>query len=154
MTDDHMLSGLKRKRAEIAGIIADHERKAREWRAALGHVDAVLRMISSELDPASIPTRHIRRETTYMAGPDLARHCMDMLRKAEGVSITAKSIIDAAIELHGVPETPHMRHLIADRLRRYLTDKASAGVVVKHGMTHNARWSLSVSLPVPQDDAT
>ena len=47
----HAMHALKRKRAQIAGFIADNERKARDWRVALVHVDATLKLFDAELDP-------------------------------------------------------------------------------------------------------
>lgn len=42
--NDHVISGLIRKRAEIAGRINRAEAEARKLRAELAHVDAVLRL--------------------------------------------------------------------------------------------------------------
>jgi hypothetical protein len=35
MADNHTLAGSRRKRSQIAGIIVDHEKKVRHWKASL-----------------------------------------------------------------------------------------------------------------------
>ena len=142
MTKDSVaINGLKRKRAEIAGIVADHERKARHWKAALAHVDATLRLFSSEIDPQAIPGKRPYRQSRYFSGSELARFCMDQLRLA-AEPIPAAAIYEAAVKAHGIPADARTRVTLTERILRYLREKQEAGTVAKHGVTHDARWSL------------
>jgi hypothetical protein len=140
---NHTVWGLKRKRAEIAGIVADHERKLKHWRAALLNVDAVLRLMDSELDPTQIPGKRLHRRTKYLPGAELARYAMDELRKADWTPITTNAIVDAAMAFHAIPDKLQVRLSLMDRLGRYLREKEEAGEVVRHGPTHDARWTLT-----------
>src|SRR5690242_1285261 len=68
----YAVHALKRKRAQIAGYIADHERKARDWRVALAHVDATLKLFDDELDPEVILPKRVHRKTRYFRGKSSA----------------------------------------------------------------------------------
>jgi hypothetical protein len=48
MAEPHVVSALMAKRSEVAGLIADLERKAPQQRADLVHVDAVLRLYAPQ----------------------------------------------------------------------------------------------------------
>ena len=55
---DHVVSGLVAKRAELAGVIDQLQRQLDQYRADLTHIDGVLRILASDLDPETIrPTR-------------------------------------------------------------------------------------------------
>ncbi|MDP1751803.1 MAG: hypothetical protein Q8L22_20320 [Reyranella sp.] len=157
MPEVHTLAGLKRKRAQIAGIIADHEKKARHWKAALTHVDATLRLFSSEIDPETIPAKRMYRASRYFSGDELARFCLDQLRRASA-PITAGAIYGAAVKAHGIPTDARAKVTITERILRYMREKQEAGMVEKHGITHDAKWSLANAdfnavLPLLPDDA-
>jgi hypothetical protein len=50
MAETHVVSALMARRSEVAGTIADLERRAAQQRADLVHVDAVLRLYCSDAD--------------------------------------------------------------------------------------------------------
>ncbi len=65
MAEPHVVSALVAKRSEVAGLIADLERKAAQQRADLVHVDAVLGLYAPELEPDCIPSRAARRRNGW-----------------------------------------------------------------------------------------
>ena len=138
---NHTVAGLKRKRAEIAGIVADHERKLKHWREMLVHVDAVLRLMDGGIDPASIRPLRVQRRTKYLPGAELARHAMDEMRRA-GRPLAVRELVDSAIAQPDVPDTLQARLSLKDRLGRWLKDKAEAGEMVRVGPAHNPTWAL------------
>jgi hypothetical protein len=121
--------------------VADHEKKARHWKKALAQVDATLRLFSTEIDPEAIPGKRPHRQSRYFNGAELARFCMDQLRQA-AEPIPATAIYDAAVKAHGIPDDARTRVTLTDRILRYLREKQEAGTVIKHGVTHDARWML------------
>ena len=139
----HAVHALRRKRAQIAGLIRDHERKARDARAALLHLDATLKLFDPNGDPEQILPKRVHRKSRYFDGPELARHCMDELRKAEGNPISAADIFDGAKTLHSIADKPFIRTALTERILNYLREKQQEGMVQKHGVTHDARWSLA-----------
>lgn len=142
MGDTYVIAGLRRKRAQIAGFIADHERKAREWRASLVQLDATLKLFAADLDPETIPSKRPHRQSPLFNGAELARLCLDQLREA-AEPISAGAIYEAAVRLHGIPTDPRAKTATVERILRYLREKQEAGLVQKHGITHDARWSLT-----------
>jgi hypothetical protein len=143
MSDSFVLSGLKRKRAQIAGFIADHERKARDWRAALVHVDATLKLFDDTLDPEIIRPKRVHRKSRYFDGPELARLIQGELRKADGTPLTTLALFDAAIRTGDIPSQPHLRVTLKERIIKYLNLKAEQGLIVRVGLSHQATWKLS-----------
>ena len=55
MSDTHLVSALRRKRAEIGGYIRDLEQKIKRQRTALAHVDATILLFSPGMNPDAIP---------------------------------------------------------------------------------------------------
>jgi len=63
MADPHVISALRAKRGEVAGLIFDLERQIAQCRADLVHLDSVLRLYQPERDPTEIrPKRSVQRE--------------------------------------------------------------------------------------------
>ena len=90
------IAALKRKRAELAGLIAATEKRAAELRADLLHIDNALRIMNSPDDPALIPARKPRpRNRGYFVHGELSRRIYDALRTRETVS--AAEIADIAL---------------------------------------------------------
>ena len=142
MGDTYTIAGLPEKRARIAGIIADHEKKMAGWRNALRHLDATIRLFDAELDPDRIPRIRPYRQSENFYGPPLARFVLDQLRQASG-PIAAFDIYRAAIDAHGLDSDAQTKTATVERILRYLRQKAADGLVQKHGTTHDVRWSLT-----------
>ncbi len=92
MSEPHIVSTLRRKRAEIGGCIRDMELQIERQRAALAHIDATIRLFSPDADPEAIPPKRTYRRTRYFARGELSRLCLDVLRKAQGKPITAVEV--------------------------------------------------------------
>jgi hypothetical protein len=83
MTDysnNHAVSRLISKRAELAGMIAHLEQEIDQCRADLTHIDGALRVPRTDFDPETIPPRRRYARTRYFARNELSRLCMDILR--------------------------------------------------------------------------
>lgn len=105
------------------------------------HRDATLRLFSEEIDPETIPGKRPYRQNTLFSRSELARFVMDQLRQASE-PLAATAIYDAAVKAHGIPEDARTRVTLTERILRYLREKQEAGMVEKHGITHDARWAL------------
>jgi len=71
-SDTHVVTALRRKRAEVSGHIADLERKITRQRVNLAHIDATIRLFSPDTDPNAIPPKRTYRRTRYFAKGELA----------------------------------------------------------------------------------
>ena len=112
-------------------------------RANLAHIDATIKVFAPDLNPNSIPPKRRYRRSRYFAKGELFRRCLDMLRVAAGIPITAPEIAKAAMADKGMSThdtallgaVTEMVLLSLGRLRR-------RGVVVKTGTSRDAKWAL------------
>jgi hypothetical protein len=88
MTEPHVVSALRAKRAEISGHIHELEKKIGRFRASLLHVDASLQLFSLGTDHDAIPPKRPYRRTRYFAARELSRRCLDTLREANPTPMT------------------------------------------------------------------
>src|ERR1700736_3470010 len=82
MTDTHVISALRLKRAEISGYIHDLEKRIARQRASLANLDATIKLFSPGTNPDSIPPKRAYRRTRYFAHNELSRLTQDALRTA------------------------------------------------------------------------
>jgi hypothetical protein len=59
----HLVAGLIAKRRELVGVIAELERQVAQHRADLTHIDGVLRVLATNLDPESIKPKRLYRRS-------------------------------------------------------------------------------------------
>lgn len=146
MTETHVVSALRAKRAEISGYIHDLEKKVRTWRARLAHIDASIKIFSPETDPDAIPMRRTYRRSGYFKKGEMARLCLDELRKADGKSITATAIVAAILGHKRLPKgDPALAASLNERVLTYLREMRKRRAVIKTGTTKDAKWALDGS---------
>src|SRR6202011_2025064 len=102
MTDSHVISALRRKRAEISGHIHDLEKRIARQRANLANLDATIKLFSPGIDPDAIPPKRVYRRTRYFAHNELSRLTQDALRIASG-PLTSAGIAVAVVQAKGMP---------------------------------------------------
>jgi hypothetical protein len=134
------VAALQRKRAEIAGIIADMEKRIAAHRADLVHIDNALRLMNSPIAGEAIPARRPRpRNTGYFTHGELSRRIYDALRTRETVSaaeLADVALADKRIEDVGVRATFVGRFLVR------LDQMALRGHVERIGGGQGVRWQL------------
>jgi len=140
MSETHVVSALRNKRAEVAGHIHDLEKKVRVWRARLAHIDETLRIFSPETDPEAIPAKRTYRRARYFSRGEFARLCSDALRKADG-PVTTAEIVASVLSTKGLPNS--LAPILTEKALAYLRTKLATSSVVKTGATQGARWSLA-----------
>jgi hypothetical protein len=140
MSETHVVSALRKKRAEVAGHVHDLEKKVRTYRARLAHIDETIKIFSPATDPEAIPAKRTYRRARYFSRGEFARLCMDELRKAEGPLTTAE-IVAGVIAAKGLPEG--LVANLTEKTLAYLRTKLATASVVKTGTTQGARWALA-----------
>ena len=98
---DHVVSGLIAKRAELAGVIDQLQRQIDQHRADLTHIDGVLRVLASNLNPESIRPKRTDRRNRYFARNELSRLCLGVLRTAAGALLSTDEIAGRVIAAKG-----------------------------------------------------
>jgi hypothetical protein len=98
---DHVVSGLIEKRRELAGVIDELQRRLDQHRADLTHIDGVLRVLASDLDPETIKPKRPYRRNRYFARNELSRLCLGVLRTAAGEPLSTDEIAGRVIAAKG-----------------------------------------------------
>jgi hypothetical protein len=143
MTNSHVTSALRLKRAEISGHIHDLEKRIARQRANLANLDATIKLFSPGTNPDSIPPKRFYRRTRYFARSELSRLTQDALRTALG-PLTSAEIAAAVMQAKGMPaDDAAFKELVAKRALTVLRRLAKRGAAVKSGTSRNAQWALA-----------
>ena len=136
MTNSHVISALRLKRAEISGHI----------RASLANLDATIKLFSPGTNPDAIPPKRPYRRTRYFAHNELSRLTQDALRTAAG-SLTSAEIAGAILQANGMPSGDvQLKEIVTDRALTAPRRLAKRGAAVRSGSSWNAQWVLAPSL--------
>src|SRR6202043_980854 len=139
MTNSHVVSALRLKRAEISGHIHDIEKRIARQRANLANLDATIKLFSPGTNPDAIPPKRPYRRTRYFAHNELSRLTQDALRTAAG-SLTSAEIAGAILQANGMPSGDvQLKEIVTDRALTALRRLAKRGAAVKSGSSrkHN-----------------
>lgn len=98
---DHVVSGLIEKRRELAAIIDELQRQLDQHRVDLTHIDGVLRVLATDLDPETIRPKRLYRRNRYFARNELSRLCLGVLRTAADVLLSTNEMADRVIAAKG-----------------------------------------------------
>lgn len=142
MAELHVVSALREKRDELAGLVAKMERELSAHRESLGHVDATLRLFAPELTPETIrPKRPQNRDGMFHNG-ELPRRILDTLRRApEPVHIA--DIAKAIMPVKGLKpvDGPALDDMVV-RLGKSLNRLKHKGLV-RNDLGGTGAWALS-----------
>jgi hypothetical protein len=140
MSETHVVSALRKKRAEVAGYVHDLEKKVKTWRARLAHIDETIKIFSPDTDPEAIPPKRTYRRARYFSRGEFARLCLDALRKADR-QLTTAEILASVLAAKGLPNS--LASSLTEKTLAYLRTKLATASVVKTGTTQGARWALA-----------
>jgi len=144
MIDSHVISGLRRKRAEISGHVHDLEKRIARQRANLANLDATIKLFSPGINPDAIHPKRVYRRTRYFAHNELSRLTQDALRTASG-PLTSAEIAATVMQAKGMPsDDAAFKEIVAARALTVLRRLTKRGAVIKHGTSRDARWALNV----------
>jgi hypothetical protein len=147
MTNSHVISALRLKRAEISGHIHDLEKRIARQRANLANLDGTIKLFSPGTNPDAIPAKRPYRRTRYFAHNELSRLTQDALRTASG-PLTSAEIAAAVMEAKGMPpEDSALKEIVAARALTVLRRLAKSGAAVKSGTSRDAQWALAPGSP-------
>ena len=142
MTNSHVISALRLKRAEISGHIHDLEKRIARQRANLANLDATIKLFSPGTHPDAIPPKLAYRRTRYFAHNELSRLTQDALRTASG-PLTSAEIAGAVMQAKGLPPgDAAFKEIVAALALTVLRRFTKRGTVVKHGTSRDAKWAL------------
>jgi len=144
MSEPHVVSALRAKRAEVSSYIKDLERKIANQRANLAHIDATIKIFSPATDPDAIQPKRTYRRSRYFAKGEISRAIFAALRKANGQPIKASIIVDGLVAAKGFQsDDAALIEAMTERVLVVLRRLAKQGAVTKSGTTQDAQWSAS-----------
>lgn len=147
MSEPHVVSALRAKRAEVSGHVADLERKLARHRASLANLDATIRLFAPGLNPDTIPPKRTYRRTRYFAKGELSRRVLDTLRKADGRPLTTAAIARAIMTDKGFPiDEGALSAAVTDMAITVLRRLCKRGTIAKLGTSRTAQWALAPAL--------
>jgi hypothetical protein len=147
MADPHVISALRAKRAEVAGLIDSLERQVAQCRANLIHLDAVLRLYQPERDPTEIKPKRSVHRNRYFASGELARLCLDAFRDA-AEPLSFPNIVEHVIAAKGFDAGDLvLRAAIGELIKATLAPMRRRGTVEKIGRRSGVRWKLAEQEP-------
>jgi hypothetical protein len=120
MGTSHVLAGLRKKRARLAGEIEAAEGALANQRETLATLDAVIRMFAPECRPDMIPSVRPYLRGLYFGYRELSRMAVDILREA-GKPVTLEYVVARVILVKGFEPDR--------RLRRHISDTVRAGLI-------------------------
>ena len=141
MGNTFVISGLRNKRARIAGEIVAAQRAIDQRREELAKLDAVILMFSPDCNPDMIPPIRPGSHGLFFGYSELSRICIDCLREAKG-PVRHDRIVDRAIEAKGFAVDARLRKHIADTARQTLNRMVQKGVVRRVLGGVDAWWEL------------
>src|SRR5437588_6558380 len=77
------------------------QRRLDQHRADLTHIDGVLRILATDLDPESIRPKRAYRRNRYFSRNELSRLCLGVLRTAAGEALSTDDIASRVIAAKG-----------------------------------------------------
>src|SRR5690242_20331668 len=93
----YTLTELFDKRAELAGEIILAEKRARQLRADLAHVEAAIRILRPGIDLGKVVPRRIEFRPRYFKRGELTRLILDFMREHAGQTVAVSDIMPLAV---------------------------------------------------------
>ena len=148
MTDTHVMSALKDKRARIDGEIKMRRYQITRLEMELAHIDAVIRMFSPSYDISKIATkRSFAKNPAGVPRGAGSRHALSVLREA-GEPLTANDIAGRVLVKLGKADTPEARQMLAATIVSTFSRRKDRAVSYD-ASTHPGRWTVGQLLAAP-----
>jgi hypothetical protein len=139
MSEPHVMSALKAKRAEVAGQLSDAEKVVARLRAALANLDAAMNILTPDHPDHIAPrSRHVR--ANYFAPNELPRLVRQQLRDAP-TPLTPSQIVANILAAKGLPDS--LQDTVTGMVRSTLGILGRRGEFTKTGRTKNAKWAVA-----------
>lgn len=138
----YTLTELHEKRAELAGEIIQLEKRARDLRADLAHVEATIRILRPGVELGKVVPRRVEYRPRYFKRGELAKLILDYMRQHASESVAVADILPVAIGDRALDPAEYQR--VAVGVYEALKRSARKGLVSRTGEGwHAARWRLN-----------
>jgi len=145
MSEQHTftISGLKRKRGEIAGQIMVVKGQLRVLQDDLAAIDRSLGLLDPSIEPRKIKVLRPQHRFKYFEAGELAKLIFDQLRKSEGKPVQVPPMVEAIMDAKGLDKTHRdaVRE-IAARVLAQLHGLAKRGKIQRIGRRVGVSWVM------------
>jgi hypothetical protein len=141
MSRSHCLSGLVVKRAELAAELDELDRRARQLRADIVHLDAAMAIVDpARCSSADVPRLRVQHRPEWFA--NLGRLCLDVLRGAvEPMTLRQAAVAVMGLAGHDADDAVAVQ-IVEHRVHASLTRRV--GVVERVALgTHRKGWRVT-----------
>jgi hypothetical protein len=143
MRDTYAILALRRKRAYVAGEIAQAERAVARQRETLAILDATIQLFAPDTNPELIPAIRPTRRGLFFRRGEQMRLCVAALREA-GAPQSARQVAAYAMLAKGLPvDNAPILTAITVQVRVALGRLEAKGMVVKIMRQPDAWWALA-----------
>ena len=143
MAELHVVTALTAKRAEMAGLIAHHQKQIAKLSAELHHLDITLKLFAPDLDLRTMRAKTYRVRNTYFRRGELPRFILDSLRR-HGAALTSRELADQALLSKHLENTPESVAAMQNTLLQALHRLEKTGtVVVDQERAHGRTWRIA-----------
>jgi hypothetical protein len=143
MAENHVVSALANKRAEIAGMIARAQQQLGQFCADLVHLDATIRLFAPAMEPGTIPPKRIRQSGLWFEPGGVSRRVLDAIRRA-GAPIRAPDLIRAVMIDTGLDPADRASFVgVQWKVRDTLNRLNKRGLLASDSAGHGVLWRIA-----------
>jgi hypothetical protein len=145
MRDTYAILALRRKRAYLAGEIAQAERQLADKYRALKTLDATIQLFAPATNPELIPAIRPTRRGLFFRKGEQMRLCLAALRET-GQPMSARQVAEHAMRAKGLPtDNEAIVGSVRVQIRVALGRLEDRGLVVRIISAPDAWWALSTA---------
>jgi hypothetical protein len=138
----YTINELYDKRAEIAGQIVQAEKKVRDLRADLAHVEAAIRILRPGTVLEKVVPRHVEYRPRYFKRGQLMRLIVNHMREHAGEIVVIADIVPIAVGNRAL--SAHERDRLGVTIYQALGRLADRGIVTRAGSgARQSRWTMA-----------
>jgi hypothetical protein len=125
---DYMVTGLVKKRAELAGELANIHNRVAQLVRDIEHIDATLQIVAPDIVPEAIPPRLFQPPEDWSKRGQMSRLVLGILRNAKE-PLASRDIASQLILERGMAMDMKLLRLMTKRVGSALRDKREKGLV-------------------------
>lgn len=139
---DYMITGLVKKRGEVAGEIASLHDRINQLVKDLDHIDGTLRIVAPDMPVESIRPKMFRPPEDWSKRGQMSRIVLNILRQAKE-PLTSREIAAQLILERGMAMDDKLLRLMTKRVGVALRDKRDKGLAVSsEGAGNYMEWVI------------
>lgn len=125
---DYMVTGLVKRRAELAGEMLRTQERLGHLARDLETLDAAIKLVAPELDIPAIAPKMVKPPEDWSKRGEMSRVVLSIMRVANK-PLTSREIAAQMIVQRGLASTPKLLNLMTKRVAGCLRDKRDKGDV-------------------------